>query len=216
MKFTISLFVSGYDEPISTFCTNDSDFDYLIHKLNSSHTAFEDNYYSAGNELILELMNKINPTQAETTNNFINDSATDNDVYLDVRRSFYNDFKDNNISYVSLSFPSGYEGLTSIIIGTTVVDYKTMKVDLPPFPEHNSVNTIPVGGEGVVLSGEVNSDGNRYQSGVIESHYATSDWLFILKSYKNWLSEKNRNYTYIFVVLNGELVHHEINAEYLM
>lgn len=107
-------------------------------------------------------------------------------------------------------------GLTTIIIGTTVVDYKTMSVDILPFPEHNSGHYIEVGGEGIVFSAEKFEDGSRCLSGVIESHYATSEWQFVLSNYKSWLLKKGKLFSYIFVLLNGEIVHHEINASELI
>lgn len=106
--------------------------------------------------------------------------------------------------------------MVTVIIGTTVVDYKTMCVDTPPFPEHNSGNYIEIGGEGIVFSAEKLEDGSRCYSGVIESHYATSDWEFVITNYKTWLLKNGKNFSYIFVLLNGELVHHEINATELI
>lgn len=38
---------------------------------------------------------------------------------------------------------------------------------------------------------------------------------FSLK-YKNWLKDKGRNFFYLFVLLNGELVHHEVNESELL
>lgn len=109
-----------------------------------------------------------------------------------------------------------HDGLTTIIIGTHVVDYRTMEVDIPPFPEHDSGNYLAISGEGIVFSVEKQNDGNRCQSGVIESHYGTSDWELVLSSYKNWLADKGKTFSYLFVLLSGELVHHEINAENLI
>lgn len=105
--------------------------------------------------------------------------------------------------------------MTTIIIGTTVIDYKTMEVDTPPFPEHDSGHYLAISGEGIVFSGEKQDDG-RCQTGVIESHYGTSDWELVLLSYKNWLADKGKTFSYLFVLLGGELVHHEINAENLI
>lgn len=100
---------------------------------------------------------------------------------------------------------------TTIIIGTTVVDYKTMKVDIAPFPEHNSGHYLPIPGEGMVFHSDKYND-VRCQFGVIESHYETSDWQFVLSTYKKWLSEKGKNYSYLFVLLGGVLIHHEIRV----
>lgn len=105
---------------------------------------------------------------------------------------------------------------TSIIIGTTVVDYRTMEVDTHPFPENNNIDILSISGEGIVFSGEKNDDGRRCYSGVIESHYGTADWQLILSTYKKWLDEKGKQFSYIFVLLGGELVHHEINASELI
>lgn len=99
--------------------------------------------------------------------------------------------------------------LTTIIIGTNIVDWRTMEIDTPPFPEHDSGFYLEIGGEGIVLSGEKNSDGSRFQSGVIEAHHSTTDWTLILNTYKKWLEQKNKPIAYIFVLYNGELVHHE-------
>jgi len=109
-----------------------------------------------------------------------------------------------------------YHNMTTIIIGTTVVDWRTMEVDTPPFPEHDSGDHLAISGEGMVFSGEKYDEGRRCQSGVIESHYGTEDWQNVLSSYKNWLSKKGKRYSYIFVLLGGVLVHHEINASELI
>lgn len=106
--------------------------------------------------------------------------------------------------------------MTTIIIGTKVVDYRTMEVDTPPFPEHDSGYYLPLSGEGIVFSGEKYDDGSRCQSGVIESHYGTTDWQFVLSNYKEWLSDKGKTFSYLFVLSGGELVHHEINASELI
>lgn len=106
--------------------------------------------------------------------------------------------------------------MTTIIIGTTVVDYRTMTVDTSPFPEHNSGYYLAISGVGIVFSGKERDDGIRCQSGVIESHYSTADWQLVLSSYKKWLTEKGKRFSYIFVLLGGELVHHEINASELI
>ena len=104
---------------------------------------------------------------------------------------------------------------TTIVIGTTVVDYKTMQVDTPPCPEHDSGHYLAISGEGIVFSCEKDEDGRRCYSGVIESHYGTADWQLVLSTYKKWLDEKQKRFSYIFVLLGGELVHHEINASEL-
>lgn len=109
-----------------------------------------------------------------------------------------------------------HDGLTTIIIGTTVIDYKTKEVDTPPFPEHDSVHYLAVSGEGIVFSGEKYEDGSRCYSGVIESHYGTANWQLVLSTYKKWLDEKGKRFSYIFVLLGGVLVHHEINASELI
>ncbi|HFI3729196.1 TPA: hypothetical protein ACPT1G_004327 [Escherichia coli] len=109
-----------------------------------------------------------------------------------------------------------YHNMTTIIIGTTVVDYRTMEVDTHPFPEHNNVDILSISGEGIVFSGEKYDDGRRCQSGVIESHYGTADWQLILSTYKKWLADKGKTFSYLFVLLGGELVHHEINASELI
>ncbi|OSK15952.1 hypothetical protein EAMG_05270 [Escherichia coli M056] len=109
--------------------------------------------------------------------------------------------------------------MVTIIIGVSrVIDYKTaeMSVDIPPFPEWNSGHYIEIPGEGIVFSGEKNDDGSRCHSGVIESHYDTDDWALILTKYKNWLKDKERKFSYLFVLRNGELVHHEINKSELI
>ncbi|MDN6437009.1 MAG: hypothetical protein L0J80_02500 [Lactococcus sp.] len=106
--------------------------------------------------------------------------------------------------------------MTTIVIGTTVVDYKTMEVDTPPSPEHDSVHYRDISGEGMVFSGEKYDDGHRFQSGVIESHYCTADWQLVLSTYKKWLTDKEKTFSYLFVLLGGELVHHEINASNLI
>lgn len=41
-----------------------------------------------------------------------------------------------------------YHNMTTIIIGTTVVDYRTMEVDTHPFPEHNNVDILSISGAG--------------------------------------------------------------------
>ncbi|EAA2426587.1 hypothetical protein EF785_22275 [Escherichia coli] len=40
--------------------------------------------------------------------------------------------------------------------------------------------------------------------------------MFILSEYKNWLKDKERKFSYLFVLRNGELVHHEINKSELL
>ena len=102
--------------------------------------------------------------------------------------------------------------MITIIIGVSrVIDYKIgeMSVDIPPFPEWNS-------GHYIEIPGEKNDDGSRCYSGVIESHYSTDDWAFILSEYKNWLKDKERKFSYLFVLRNGELVHHEVNKSELL
>lgn len=126
-----------------------------------------------------------------------------------------------NIFEFELSFPKRdkkpfYHGMTTIIIGTHVVDYRTLEVDTPPFPEHDSGHYLEIGGEGFVFSCEKYDDDNRCQSGVIESHYGTSDWESILSTYKKWLADKGKSFSYLFVLLSGELVHHEINPSNLI
>nr|WP_029991354.1 hypothetical protein [Morganella morganii] len=106
--------------------------------------------------------------------------------------------------------------MTTIIIGTTVVDYKTMEVDTSPFPKDGSGHYLAISGEGMVFSGEKQDDGSRCQTGVIESHYGSADWQLILSTYKKWLADKGKTFSYLFVLLGGELVHHEINAENLI
>ncbi|EBM9948432.1 hypothetical protein S576_23655 [Salmonella enterica subsp. enterica serovar Give] len=59
-------------------------------------------------------------------------------------------------------------------------------------------------------------DGRRCQSGVIESHYGTADWQLVLLTYKKWLADKGKTFSYLFVLLGGELVHHEINPSELI
>jgi len=109
MKFTLSLLVSGYDEPISTFCTDDSELDPFIFELSRQYiNCMQDGFYLANQPEIIELMEAINPKQENTTNNFIDETATDDDVYLDVRRTFYNDFKDNDVWAVILELPKDY------------------------------------------------------------------------------------------------------------
>lgn len=44
-----------------------------------------------------------------------------------------------------------YHNMTTIIIGTTVVDWRTMEVDTPPFPEHDSGHHLAISGEGMVF-----------------------------------------------------------------
>ena len=106
--------------------------------------------------------------------------------------------------------------MVTIIIGVSrVIDYKTaeMSVDIPPFPEWNSGHYIEIPGEGIVFKSD---DVSRCYSGVIESHYSTDDWAFILSEYKNWLKDKERKFSYLFVLRNGELVHHEVNKSELL
>lgn len=109
-----------------------------------------------------------------------------------------------------------YHDMTTIIIGTTVIDYKTMEVDITPFPEYDSSHHLTISAEGMVFSGEKNNDGSRYQSGVIESHFATTDWQLVLSTYKKWLADEGRSYSFMFVLLGGVLVHHEIDASALI
>lgn len=109
MKFTISLLVSGYDEPISTFSTDDSELDPYIYKLAKQYiNCMQDGFYLSNESDVVTLIEAINPKQEITTNNFIDDNATDDDVYLDVRRSFYNDFIDNDVWAVTLELPEDY------------------------------------------------------------------------------------------------------------
>lgn len=109
MKFTISLLVSGYDEPISTFSTDDSELDPYIYKLAKNYiNGMQDGFYLSNERDIITLIEAINPKQEVTTNNFIDDNATDDDVYLDVRRTFYNDFIDNDVWAVTLELPEDY------------------------------------------------------------------------------------------------------------
>jgi len=109
MKFTLSLLVSGYDEPISTFCTDDPELDPFIYELSRQYiNGMQDGLYLSNQREIIDLMEAINPKQNVTTNNFLDEKATDNDVYLDVRRSFYNDFKDNDVWALTLELPESY------------------------------------------------------------------------------------------------------------
>ncbi|ENO8530938.1 hypothetical protein ACCB74_003696 [Escherichia coli] len=109
MKFTISLLVSGYDEPISTFSTDDSELDPYIYKLAKNYiNGMQDGFYLSNERDIITLIEAINSKQEITTNNFIDDNATDDDVYLDVRRTFYNDFIDNDVWAVTLELPEDY------------------------------------------------------------------------------------------------------------
>lgn len=55
-----------------------------------------------------------------------------------------------------------------------------MSVDIPPFPEWNSGHYIEIPGEGIVFNDDINDDSSCCYSGVIESHYSTDDWAFIL------------------------------------
>lgn len=48
------------------------------------------------------------------------------------------------------------------------------------------------------------------------SHYSADDWAFILSEYKNWLKDKERKFSYLFVLRNGELFHHEVNKSELL
>ena len=109
MKFTLSLLVSGYDDPISTFCTDDSELDPFIYELSKQYiNCMQDGFYLSNQKEIIELMEAINPKQKVTTDNFLDEKATDNDVYLDVRRSFYNDFKYNDVWALTLELPESY------------------------------------------------------------------------------------------------------------
>ncbi|WP_071819143.1 hypothetical protein [Erwinia tasmaniensis] len=85
-----------------------------------------------------------------------------------------------------------------------------MEIDITPFPEYRSNHYLSIPCRGVVFSGEI-YENSRCQSGVIESHHNTADWGVVLSSYKNWLSEKGKIFSFLFVLLNGELVHHEVN-----
>lgn len=109
--------------------------------------------------------------------------------------------------------------MVTIIIGVSrVIDYKMggMSVDIPPFPEWNSGYYIEIPGEGIIFNDIINDDSSCCYSGVIESHYSTDDWAFILSEYKSWLKDKERKFSYLFVLLNGELVHHEVNKSELL
>jgi hypothetical protein len=86
----------------------------------------------------------------------------------------------------------------------------------PPFPEWKSGHYIEIPGEGIVFTDKKNDDGSRCYSGVIEFHYISDDWAFILSEYKNWLKDKERKFSYLFVLRNGELVHHEVNKSELL
>lgn len=89
-----------------------------------------------------------------------------------------------------------------------------MSVYIPPFPEWNSGHYIEIPCEGIVFNDD--SSCCYSDSGVIESHYSTDDWAFILSEYKNWLKDKERKFSYLFVLRNGELVHHEVNKSELL
>lgn len=109
--------------------------------------------------------------------------------------------------------------MITIIIGVSrVIDYKAaeMSVDIPPFPEWNSGQYIDIPGEGIVFAGKKDDKGRRCHSGVIESHYDTDDWQLILSRYKKWLKDKDRKFSYLFILYNGELVHHEVNKSELI
>lgn len=107
MKVTISLIVSGYDEPISTFCADDPELDPLLIALFKNNPS-DMGFYLVDRKGVIELMEAINTKQEITTNHFINKDATDNDVYLDVRRSFYNDFIDNDVWAIAVDLPENY------------------------------------------------------------------------------------------------------------
>ncbi|HCD3036647.1 TPA: hypothetical protein NBM47_003519 [Escherichia coli] len=106
--------------------------------------------------------------------------------------------------------------MVTIIIGVSrAINYKTAEI-IPPFPEWKSGHYIEIPGEGIVFTDKKNDDGSRCYSGVIESHYSSDDWAFILSEYKNWLKDKERKFSYLFVLRNGELVHHEVNKSELL
>ena len=106
--------------------------------------------------------------------------------------------------------------MITIIIGVSrAINYKTAEI-IPPFPEWKSGHYIEIPGEGIVFTDKKNDDGSRCYSGVIEFHHISDDWAFILSEYKNWLKDKERKFSYLFVLRNGELVHHEVNNSELL
>ncbi|MEX9225570.1 hypothetical protein AB7Z61_20110 [Providencia rettgeri] len=132
-----------------------------------------------------------------------------------------NEIKENQQKLLVPMNDDSDNDLVSIIIGgVTVIDYnKKHEIDITPFPDYYSQFNLHISGEGIVLAGEKYKKSGRYtryQSGVIEAHYSTNEWELVLTNYKGWLASINRNYSYLFVLLNGELVHHETNPSELI
>lgn len=99
--FCLELYVNGYEDAIADICTDDSRLDPFVIRFADDYV-LKKGIYSPTDPRIIDLMEAINPKVEETTNNFIDDNATDEDVYLYVCRGFYNDFKDNVLCKVSL------------------------------------------------------------------------------------------------------------------
>ena len=107
--------------------------------------------------------------------------------------------------------------MITIIIGVSrVIDYKMGECLLIFHHFLNGTAVIISKFQERALTGEKDDDGRRCYSGVIESHYSTDDWTFILSEYKNWLKDKERKFSYLFILRNGELVHHEVNKSELL
>ncbi|HCA3439713.1 TPA: hypothetical protein MO340_004277 [Salmonella enterica subsp. salamae serovar 35:g,m,s,t:-] len=107
------------------------------------------------------------------------------------------------------------EGLTTVIIGLiNAVNWKTDNLDMSPFPEMDLDMHIP--GQGIIWAAEHNADGKRAVGGVIETHYSTSKWEFVLERYKEYMKVKEKQYSYIFILVNSALVYHEIIAANLI
>ncbi len=46
--------------------------------------------------------------------------------------------------------------------------------------------------------------------------FMVSFFVFWVAEYKNWLNDKERKFSYLFVLCNGELVYHEVNKSELL
>lgn len=104
--------------------------------------------------------------------------------------------------------------LTSVIIGLSdAVRWEDDLLDITPFPEGNLDMRIP--GQGIVFVAEhFDNDGKKSRAfgGVVESHFSTANWSYVLQQYKKYLEQKGKTYSYIMILLNAELVYNEVIA----
>lgn len=107
--------------------------------------------------------------------------------------------------------------MISVIIGVSnVILENESELDcsirvMNPVPNYDKDFYCGDGGEAIVFWSHTDCS-----SGVIEAHFSTENFERVISSYKKWFERENIKFSYFFTLLNGELVHHEINPENLI